>query len=435
MLLVLLGLCLALPARADESKPAPAEAPSRYTLHYQATVIDVGHARFTSPYAGKNSLQPAADNATSVTSTLFLGARLGPGTEAILNPEVSGGRGIGNTLGMAGVPNGETFRVGDLRPTIYTARLYLRQVFGLGGGTQELEDGPNQAAGTADARRATVVAGKFSLADFFDGNACSHDPRAQFMNWALMDSAAWDYPADARGYTWGLMGEYREPEWSVRGAAAAMPKEANQLDMDRRIGRAHGFVVEGERRIHAGERSGSARLLLFLNEARMGSYAAALAAPGTPDVTATRGYGRSKYGAAFSADQDLAENLGGFARLSWSDGRNETFAFTEADASEAAGFEWAPARWGRGADRWGAALIVNELSDLHRRYLAAGGLGFLLGDGALHYGPETIVETYYRFPLMPHLWVSPDAQLSFNPGYNRDRGPVPIWAVRVHAEF
>ena len=435
MIPALLCLWLASPARADEAKTAAPEAPSRFTLHYQATVIDVGHARFASPYAGKNSLTAPADNATSVTSTLFLGARLAPGTEVILNPEVSGGRGIGNTLGMAGVPNGETFRVGDLRPTIYTARLYLRQVFGLGGGTQTLEDGPNQAAGTADARRVTVVAGKFSLADFFDGNAYAHDPRGQFMNWALMDSAAWDYPADARGYTWGLMTEYREPEWSVRGAAAAMPKQANQLDMDRRLGRAHGFVVEGEHRTRMGERMGAARLLLFLNEAHMGNYDAALSAPGAPDVTAPRAYGRSKYGAAFSADQELVEHLGGFARLSWSDGRNETFAFTEADASEAVGVEWTPARWGRAGDRWGAAVIANELSDPHRRYLAAGGLGFLLGDGALHYGPETILETYYRFPLMAHLWVSPDAQLAFNPGYNRARGPVPIWAVRVHAEF
>ena len=370
-----------------------------------------------------------------MTSTLFLGARLRPGTELYLNPELSGGRGMSGVLGLAGQPNGETFRIGDPKPAISTARLYLRQVFGLGGGTQALDDGPNQIAETADARRVTVVAGKFSLVDFFDGNAYALDPRSQFMNWALMDSAAWDYPADTRGYTWGLMTEYREPEWSVRGAAAAMPKAANQLDMDRRIGRAHGFVVEGEHRTRLRDRSGSARLLLFLNEAHMGNYDSALAAPGAPDVTATRAYGRTKYGAAVSADQELADHLGGFTRLSWSDGRNETFVYTEVDASEAVGIEWAPARWGRASDRWGVAAVANELSGPHRRYLAAGGLGFLLGDGALHYGPETILETYYRFSPMAHLWVSPDAQLVFNPGYNRARGPVQIGGLRIHVEL
>ncbi len=405
------------------------------TVHFQTTVIDQGHARFPVAYSGPNSLTPGPESAVSDTATLFLGARLRPGTEVYVDPELAGGRGIGGATGLGGVANGETFRVGDPRPTVHTARLYAKQVFGLGGGTENLDEGPNQVATTADARRVTVVAGKFSLADFFDGNAYSHDPRSQFLNWALMDSAAWDYPADTLGYTWGVMTEYRDAGWSARVAAVAEPKIANQLDMDRRIGRAHGFAWELEKKTVLAGRPGTTRLLAYLNEAHMGNYDQALAQPGTPDVTATRAYGRTKYGVGLSADQELAEHLGAFTRLSWNDGRNETWAFTEVDASEALGAEWTPAAWGRGADRWGAAAVFNELSDPHRRYLAAGGNGFLLGDGALHYGPEAILETYYKFPVRDGLWISPDAQFILNPGYNRARGPASVWAVRVHAEL
>jgi high affinity Mn2+ porin len=365
-----------------------------------------------------------------------MGARLRPGTEVYVNPELSGGGGDSGARGVAGFPNGETFRIGDARPVLYAARLYVRQVFGFGSETEKLDDGPNQVAGTAAARRLTVVAGKFGLADFFDANAYAKDPRSQFMNWTLMAAGAWDYPADTRGYTWGLMTEWRQPEWSVRGAAVAEPKVANQLDMDRNLGRAHGFVVEGElpSRLSDG-RKGAARLLVFLNEAHMGNYDQALAQPGTPDVTKTRAYGRTKYGISFNGDQELTDTLGGFARASWSDGRNETWTFTEVDASESFGAEWKPSRWGRAQDRWGAAVVANELSGPHRRYLSNGGYGFLIGDGGLHYGPEMIAETYYRVPVRDGLFVSPDYQFLVNPGYNRSRGPAQVWAVRVHAEF
>jgi high affinity Mn2+ porin len=439
MLPAILGLCLAISARAGETKAAP-DVPPRFTVHYQATVIDQGHARFSAPYSGTNSLQPAPESATSVTSTVFLGARLRPGTEIYLNPELSGGGGDSGARGVAGFPNGETFRIGDSRPVLYAARLYVRQMFGFGAETETLPDGPNQAADTVAVRRLTVAAGKFALGDFFDANPYAHDPRGQFMNWTLMGAGAWDFPADTRGYTWGLMLEYREPSWAVRGAAVAEPKSANQLDMDRRVGRANGSVVEGERVLHLiPGRRGTARLLFFLNQADMGRYDQAIAdaarAGSVPSVSSTRKYGRTKYGVSFNADHELTGTLGGFARASWNDGRSETWAFTEVDASESFGAEWKPARWGRAQDRWGVAAAANELSNPHRRYLSNGGVGFMVGDGALHYGPELIAETYYRFPVREHLFVTPDYQFLVNPGYNRDRGPVSVWAVRVHAEF
>ena len=438
---LLLGLCLAAPARAnDAAVSTQAATDSRYTLHYQATVIENGDARFAAPYSGPNSLQPSPQRAVSVTSTLFMGMRFIPGTEVYLNPELSGGRGISGATGVAGQMNGEIYRVGDAAPVVSTARLFVRQVFGFGGETEKIDDGLNQVAGTAATRRLTVVAGKFSLVDYFDANAYSHDPRSQFLNWTLMSPGAWDYPADTRGYTWGAMAEWHQPEWAARAAFVAEPKQANQLDLDRRVGRANGSVVEGEHQLHfIGGRKGAARLLVYVNQSDMGNYDQAIAnaarAGGIPNVVSTRKYGRTKYGFSFNADQELTDSLGGFARGSWSDGRNETWAFTEVDASEALGVEWKPARWGRADDRWGAAFVSNELSGPHRRYLADGGYGFLLGDGALRYGPEMIAETYYRFPVREHLFVSPDYQFVVNPGYNRDRGPAQVWALRVHAEF
>jgi high affinity Mn2+ porin len=441
---LLLAFCLsAASARAaDLAASTQTATDARWTLHYQATVIENGDARFTAPYSGPNSIQPNPQHAVSITSTLFMGVRLLPGTELYLNPELGGGRGISGATGVAGQMNGEIYRVGDAAPVVSTARLFVQQVFGFGEETERQEDGPNQIAQTLKTHRLTMVAGKFSLVDYFDQNAYSHDPRSQFMNWTLMAPGAWDYPADTRGYTWGAMTEWHEPEWAVRGAVVAEPKAANQLDLDRRVGRAQGSTLEGEHQLHLLDgHKGSARLLVFVNQADMGNYNQALtnaAQTGTtPNVVATRGYGRTKYGFSTNFDQELNGTLGVFGRGSWNDGRNESWAFTEVDASEALGLEWKPTALGRPQDRWGLAEVSNQLSGPHRRYLANGGLGFLLGDGGLHYGPETITETYYRFQVPRHeqLFVSPDYQFVVNPGYNRSRGPVQVWALRVHAEF
>ncbi len=423
-------------ASALRAQPLLSTSSNRYDVHFQATVIDQGHSRFHALYNGPRSLDPNPESANSVTSTLFLGLRALEGTELYVDPELTGGRGIGGAVGLGGVTNGETFRTGSPQPVISTARLFVRQIFGLTAEREKVEDGLNQVAGERPVRRVTLTAGKFSMGDLFDGNAYSHDPRSQFMNWALMDSAAWDYPADTRGYTWGAAAEYHEPKWDLRAAAAAEPRSANAIDLDRRVGRAHGLALEGERRTDFSGRTGSVRLLTFLNEARMGSYAETLATPRfNNDVTQDRAYGRTKYGFAVSADQKLSDAFGAFTRLSWNDGRNETWAFTEVDRSAALGLDFNPSRWGRADDEAGAAVVVNGLSADHRRYLAAGGQGFLLGDGALHYGPEIIEEIYYRVQLLAQLQVSPDAQLVVNPGYNRARGPVPVWGVRVHAQF
>jgi high affinity Mn2+ porin len=323
---------------------------------------------------------------------------------------------------------------------LYTARAYVQQRFGFGGGKEKQEDDVNQLSQSIDVDRLTIVAGKFSLIDFFDNNAYAHDPRAQFLNWVLMGSAAWDYPADTRGYTWGLMTEYHAADWAVRGAFVAEPKSSNGLPMDRRIGRANGSVLEAEHATNLiKDRKGTARLLAYVNQADMGNYDDAIALArqtGTaPSVIATRTYGRTKYGVSFNADQELSDTLGVFTRDGWSDGANESWAFVEVDVTQSVGLEWKPAAWGRPNDRFGLAEVADELNGPHRRYLSDGGYGFMIGDGALHYGPEFITEAYYRVPLGEHLWVTPDYQLFVNPAYNRDRGPVQVYSLRVHAEF
>jgi high affinity Mn2+ porin len=441
------ALFFAASARAQtvESARPPAAstdtaASAWYTVHGQATVVEEGDFNFHSPYSGNNSLSGKHQSTNSVTATLFTGVRVRPGTEFYYNPELSGGSGLSSANGLAGFPNGEIYRVGNTEPTIATARLYAQQRFGFGGGTEKLADDANQIAGTVDADRLTVVAGKFALLDFFDNNAYAHDPRSQFLNWVLMGAAGWDYPADTRGYTVGTMAEYREPNWAVRGAFVAEPKQANGLPLDRRIGRANGSVIEAEHAISLVDgRKGTARLLAYVNQADMGNYDDALAqaqATGTaPNVVATRTYGRTKYGFSFNADQEISDTLGVFTRDSWSDGRNESWAFVEIDASETGGLEWKPTAWGRPNDRLGVAEVVNELDGPHRRYLSDGGYGFMIGDGGLHYGPELITETYYRVALVEHLWVSPDYQFFANPAYNRSRGPVSVYSLRVHAEF
>jgi high affinity Mn2+ porin len=256
------------------------------------------------------------------------------------------------------------------------------------------------------------------------------------MSWGLFASGAYDYPADTRGYTWGAAADLSLGWWSARAAVVLEPQYANLMPMDWNIGRSRGIVGEFEGRFELGGRKGAARVLGFLNTARMGSYRQALEDPSFGlDVTATRAYGRTKAGFVASANQDLGDGLGTFARVSWNDGANETWAFTEIDRSFAAGALQSGLRWGRPGDEAGVALVVSGLSGLHRRYLAAGGYGFIIGDGALNYGPEVLGEIFYRAALTPLISAGVNYQPVINPAYNRDRGPIHVFTFRVHVAF
>ena len=245
-------------------------------LRFQATVAVQAHPSFAARYSGQNSMQPDAESATSVVMDLSGGLRLWRGAEAWFQPELAGGRGLSSTLGIAAFPSGEVYRVGNPEPTIVAARIFLRQVIGLGGGRVPVAPAMNQLAGERDRDALTITAGKLAVPDFMDGVPLANDPHTRFMSWGLWASAAYDYPADTRGYTWGAAADLSIDWWSARAGIFLEPKSANGLPMEWDVRRARGLAAEFEARFSLGGRDGAARVLGFLNDARMGSYRQAI---------------------------------------------------------------------------------------------------------------------------------------------------------------
>ena len=426
----------------SEDKPAPPVNPEageeeRYSFHFQSTVATQYHPAFHSPYTGRNSLSGDAESATALVSTLFADLRVWPGGELLFDPELSGGKGLSSTLGVAAFPSGIVYRVGDPAPAVYVARIALSQTFGLGGGKVINQAGPNELAGVRDRDQLAITVGRLSVIDVFDGNRYANDATERFFNWALFASGAWDYPADTRGYTWGALADLAIDWWSARAGIALEPKYANQAQMDWRVGKAHGLMAEYEARYALRGLPGACSLLLFLNTARMGSYAQVLADPMAygNSVVATRADGRTKYGFALSLEQQVTHGLGAFLRLSANDGAHESWAFTEIDRSAAAGVVQDGELWHRNRDEAGIAVVADGLAADHRRYLAGGGYGFILGDGALNYGAEVIGEAYYKLQLANFIALSGIYQAILHPGYNQDRGPVHVLTARLHVAF
>jgi high affinity Mn2+ porin len=425
-------------ATPSDDKPGKKDAtPPWYSVHEQATVVTQTYGPFRSPYVGPNSLLPRpAEQATTATATLFLAARVWEGGEIVFNPEMAGGVGVSGSTGIAGFPNGEATRVGQPAPTPYIARLLFRQTWGFDGPGEAVEDAPNQvAAARRDVNRFTLMVGKMSATDVFDANRYSHDPRTQFLNWTLMYNGAWDYPANVRGYTYGIAAEYNSVFWAARYGIFAEPAVANGAPIDPRFLIANGQIFELEQHWTGFDaRPGKLREWVFLNRAHMGSYSEALALmPVNPDITLTREY-RFKYGFGGNLEQEVARDVGVFVRAGWNDGRTESWAFTEVDRTAAAGVLVKGSYWRRPGDEAGLAGVVNGLSGPHRDYLAAGGVGFIIGDGRLRYAPEQIGELYYSWRLAPGIFVTFNVQGVVNPAYNADRGPVAIFGLRVHGE-
>jgi len=410
---------------------------SDINLHFQQTVITQGHTSFKAKYSGTNSLNTNQEVETSITSTLFLGLKLFNGLELFANPEISGGSGISGAVGLAGFSNGETFRIGSPKPALYPARLFLKYNLNLDDKESGIsDDKANQLPEKESKENLAIIIGKFGIADYFDNNDYTHDPRTQFLNWSLMNSGAWDYPADTRGYTWGITLMYNNPSYEILFAGVMEPQNANGLEMDQHINKAFGLALEFDKTYSLANMEGTARFLLFYNKARMGSYTETINTPGyNMDITQSRMYSRSKYGFAFNLSQKISPNIGGFARISWNDGHNETWAFTEIDHSLAFGAVYDGIIKGRDIDQYGIAVVINGISEDHKNYLADGGYGFIIGDGLLNYSYEMIFETYYKIQLNKFLSLTPDYQFVVNPAYNKDRGPINIYAVRVHTEF
>ncbi len=410
----------------------------------QANIILQWHPSFPSKYSGPNSLSAPAQSATSRVFTLYTGYEVTDTTEVFVDIEDSTGGGIGNALGLAGYTNLDVVRTAagvPLSLAPYLARALLRQIIPLSSERVSTERNWLNLATSLPKRRLEFWVGKFTLPDFFDTNGPGSDSHLQFLNWTVDNSGAYDYAANTRGYTDGVMVEYDDGRWSVRFAEALMPKVANGIQLDADLARARSENFETDYRggfLH--HRDGVVRLVAYLNDANMGSYREAIdqflaGKTSQPDIIATRRQGRHKYGVDLNFEQNLTDKVRAFGRWGWNDGRNESFVYTEVDRALELGGDYSGDAWRRKNDRAGAAFSLNAISGDHARYLALGGIGFLLGDGALNYGREKIFETYYTAHVWRGTFVSFDLQHVNSPGYNRDRGPVLVPGLRLHVDF
>ena len=431
------------PEIADD--PAPAMFPhfetGRFWLTGQANFIFQTHPPFHAAYSGQNSLSPDYEKATSRVLTLYTGLRLNHSTEFLVDMEEAGGAALSTGLGLAGNTDLDIVRNPSLSKAPYLARGIIHKVFALSQDKVESNRSSLSLFKELPRRRLEVRFGKFSMVDFFDQNSVGSDTHFQFANWTVDNNGAYDYAADTRGYTVGATADYEERNWGFRFAEALMPKVANGIDLVWKPWQAHAENFEYElRRGVIPKKSGTVRVLAFTNYANMGIYRDAIAqfqrglVP-RPDITNHPWHITRKYGFGINLEQNLTSYFTAFGRFGWDNGKTESFAYTEVDQTFAGGLGAKGGLWHRRFDRAGLAVVTNGICKDHQVYLADGGLGFLLGDGALRYGRENIVETYYTAHVWRGIYVAPGVQHINNPGYNRDRGPVTVPTFRLHTEF
>jgi hypothetical protein len=418
---------------------------SKWTTHFQTTVIAQKHSGFKSLYSGNNSLADTVEPAaTSLTATLFIGRKLWKGATFYFNPEVSGGKGLSFATGVAGALNGETYRVGAVEPQVFIARAYYQQLIPLGNTSYEnISDDFNRVEDNIPRNRITISAGKFAIADFYDDNTYSKDPRTQFFNWSLWANGAWDYPANTRGYTEGLVVELIKPKWALRLSTVAVPRIANYHLMEYNV-HAHSETFEFEHGFLLHKLPGTIRFIVSNTLSQAPSYQDGLKAISNNDTFLLnvikgseehKSYGGKKFGLGLNIEQQIRNDIGFFSRVGWNDGKYATWAFTEIDNTVNAGISMKGIKWKRPNDVFAIAAVSNGISKDHRNFLKAGGYGFIIGDGNLNYGRETILEAYYNTKLTNFFWLTFDYQFVNNPGYNKDRGPVHVFGIRGHVEF
>lgn len=435
--------CAALAGVLPTPQPSPSPAAvrsERWSVHAQVTNLQQYHGGFRAAYTGSQSLSPHADTAKTFDLTAFIGTRLWRGAQAYIDPEIDQGFGLSGTFGAAGYPSGEAYKVGSSRPYGRLQRYFVRQTFTIGGGSETLDSGENQLGEAVDKDHLTLTFGKYSVVDIFDNNVYAHDPKNDFMNWAIIDMGAFDYAADAWGYTRGLTAEYTHGGSTYRAGLFQLSVTPNTTAIEPSFLRQFSPVTEIERATSFfGGHSGKVRALLFGDYGYMApladATAAALQTGTTPNVGLFRNQKHWKIGGGVNIEQEVAHDVGFFARASAQNGSYETFDFTEIDRSLSGGFVLNGDLWHRPGDTLGIAAAANALSMPHQQYLAAGGLGILIGDGSLSYAGENIVEAYYRLGIGKAYSITGDYQRISNPAYNAARGPVDIFGLRVHAEM
>ncbi len=440
--LVVLGLSMygyAAPGYADTIDEEQTSARFQTTYNWQE------HPAFSAAYTGPNSILPIREKMYTFSTTAFLGFRPWQGGEIYLTPEISQGVPFStNLVGMGGFTNGDITRAAGASPTLYRQKLFLRETWNNGGESQRIESAVNnQMAGWVDKNRVVLTVGNFSTLDVFDPNTYAKDARTQFMNWGAWTYAAYDYAADARGFGWGAAVEWYKNDWVLRASRMTGPVQPNLLPVDQSIFKHYGEQIEIEHDHEISGHPGAVRLLGWLDRAVLASFSDALtwlkANPGNytgPDaLLAVRGSDKNKYGLGVNIEQEIEKDAGFFMRAMATDGRTETYAFTEVDDSLSTGVVFKGEAWGRADDGIGLSLMRNFLSRDRRAFLEAGGISFFIGDGALNYRPEDIFEGYYSYRVGKGVWLTADYQRLQNPAFNADRGPIDVFAVRFHSEF
>jgi high affinity Mn2+ porin len=418
---------------------------SPFWLSAQVNVIAQMHPRFHADYSGPNSLDHAEEQSVSRVVTLYTGFQLNDSTEIVLDAESSGWSGLSQGLGLGGFVNLDVVRNPQLSSEPYLARIWIRKVVRLSEDNVEEERSPLSLLTTLPARRIDIHVGQMSLPDFFDLNSVGSDSHTQFMNWTVDNNGAWDYAADTRGYTYAAVIEYYDHDFAARFAEALEPTVANGINLEWNLQDAHAenYELEYDPHLITGT-FGAIRLLGFTNFANMGDYHFAIdqfenqtkpPIPAVPNIDNHVKGVAMKYGFGLNLEQQLTDQARVFMRAGWNEGQHESWAYTEVDQTVSVGGDLRGDWWYRAQDKWGVAFVVNGISRRHRQYLALGGLGFVLGDGNLSYGPEEIMETYYNFPIARGLFGAFDFQYVNNPGYNRARGPVVVPGLRLHLEL
>lgn len=416
-------------ARAQTLRGGKRIKDSLGNFHFQTTLIGQGNLPFPAQYSGANSLDPGGEIRETFSSDVTARFRLWRGGEFFADALVWQGGGLSHTTGLAAFPNGEAFRVGKTYPDAAIGQAYLRETLWLGGDTASNPESDGQGE-----RRLTLTVGRFAATNIFDRNIYADDPRTQFMNWAFVTDLAWDYPANTLGFTNGVAAELILGSWAARLGVFQVTRVQNGMRLDWNLPHAWSAAAEIEKRYSFGTRPGAIRLLAWEERAHMGNFQESLRNPADIQLNGLRRY-RSKYGFGINLEQELRSDLGLFARLGWNDGKNETWEFTDVDRTASAGVSLKGDAWHRPKDTVGLAAVVDGISAAHRQFLAAGGLGITVGDGALNYSPERVVETYYDWRATKHFWLTFDYQRAVDPAYNQARGPVNIFATRLHWEY
>jgi high affinity Mn2+ porin len=428
------------------SDPAPEKmfpllSDTRFWISGQANFIFNTNPPFYAKYSGVHSLGPNYEKATSRVLTLYTGFRVNNSFELLADVEEAGGAALSAGFGLAGFTNLDIVRNPLLSKAPYLARGMVHKVFALSKDKVENERNSLSLFDELPRRRLEVRFGKFGMVDFFDQNSAGSDTHLQFTNWTIDNDGAYDYAADTRGYTVGGVIDYEDRDWSVRIGEGLMPRVANGIDLVWKFWEAHAenYEIDWQHGVLP-KKAGVIRLLSYVNHANMGIYREAVdqfeqGITPVPEITNHPWHITEKYGFGVNMEQTIVPDVVAFARWGWDNGKTESFAYTEDDETFEVGVGFYGRRWRRKQDRAGVAFVTNGIKKDHQEYLADGGLGFLLGDGALNYGRENIFETYYTAHIWRGIYLAPSVQHINNPGYNRDRGPVTVPSFRAHVEF